>query len=129
AQAERFCFDEPSLCLVRLRQLTEAMAMEVVAATGGFKRDDADPDLLAAIRLLEQRNAMGRDTAQLFHRLRQSGNRAVHENFGSQREALHALKIALHAATWYHRSLGHPDFRAPAFVPPPEPQNPELALA
>jgi type I restriction enzyme R subunit len=129
AQAERFCFDEPGLSLVRLRQLTEAMAMEAVAATGGFPKEAAELDLLAAIRLLEQRNAMGRETAQVFHHLRQSGNRAVHEDFGSQRDALHALKLALHAATWFHRTLGKPDFKARAFVPPPEPQNAEVALA
>ncbi len=129
AQAERFCFDEPGLCLVRLRQLTEAMAMEAVSATGGFPKEAAELDLLAAIRLLEQRNAMGRETAQVFHHLRQSGNRAVHEDFGSQRDALHALKLALHAATWFHRTLGKPDFKARAFVPPPEPQNAEIALA
>ncbi len=129
AQAERFCFDEPGLCLVRLRQLTEAMAMEAVGATGGFPKGASELELLAAIRLLEQRSAMGQETAQVFHHLRQSGNRAVHQDFGSQRDALHALKLALHAATWFHRTLGNPAFKARAFIPPPEPQNAEKALA
>ena len=42
SQAEGFCFDEPGVCLVRLRQLTEAMAMEAVSATGGFPKDVAE---------------------------------------------------------------------------------------
>lgn len=128
AQAERFCFEEPGLSLVRLRQLTEAMAMEAVAATGGFPKTASEPDLLGAIRLLEQRNAIGRETAQVFHHLRQSGNRAVHEDFGTQRDALHALKLGLHAAVWFHRTLGNPAFKTRAFVPPPEPHHADAAL-
>lgn len=129
SQAERFCFEEPSLCLVRLRQLVEAMAVDAVSATGGFPKDVVNFDLLTGIRLLEQRNAMGRETAQVFHHLRQTGNRAVHEDFGTQSDALHALKLGLHAAVWFHRTLGSPSFKARVFVPPPTPQNAGDALA
>lgn len=121
ANAERFCFSDPAICLIRLRQLTESMALQVVSALGDFQENSPQRDLSDAIRLLESKCAMGLDTAQVFHHLRRVGNRAVHENKGSRGDALHALRLAQRAAVWFHRTLGDPKFKNPIFVPPPEP--------
>ena len=128
AQAEHFCFREPSLCLVRLRQLIEAIALEACAATGGIAGDKTTFDLLSAIRLLEQRGLMGRETTEVFHFIRKAGNEAVHSDSGTRRDALHALKLALHAATWFHRTFKDAAFKARPFVPPPEPVDAEVQL-
>jgi type I restriction enzyme R subunit len=98
AHAERFCFSEPTICLIRLRQLTESMALQVVAAIGDFPAGSQNRDLADAIRLLEAKHAMGLDTAQVFNHLRRTGNRAVHENQGTRSDALHALRLAQRAA-------------------------------
>jgi type I restriction enzyme R subunit len=129
ANAERFCFSEPTICLIRLRQLAEAMAFQVVAALGDFPADAQRRDLSDAIRLLEAKSSLGLDTAQVFHHLRRAGNLAVHENRGSRGDALHALRFAQRAAVWFHRTLGDPKFKSPLFVPPPEPQQASPGLA
>ena len=129
ANAERFCFSDPTICLIRLRQLAESMALQVVTALGDFPAEAQNRDLSDAIRLLESKSAMGLDTAQVFHHLRRVGNRAVHENVGSRSDALHALRLAQRAAVWFHRTLGDPKFKSPIFVPPPEPERASPALA
>lgn len=127
--AERFCFSEPTICLIRLRQLAEAMAFQVVAALGDFPGDAQRYDLVDAIRLLEAKSALGSDTAQVFHHLRCAGNRAVHENQGNRGDALHALRFAQRAAVWFHRTLSDPKFKNPLFLPPPDPQQVSSGLA
>ncbi|MBC8040085.1 MAG: type I restriction-modification system endonuclease [Opitutaceae bacterium] len=129
ANAERFCFSDPTICLIRLRQLTESMALQVVAALGDFPVESQRRDLSDAIRLLESKSALGLDTAQVLHHLRRVGNRAVHENQGSRSDALHALRLAQRAAVWFHRTLGDPKFKNPIFVPPPEPAQASTGLA
>jgi len=129
ANAERFCFSDPEICLIRLRQLTESMALQVVAALGDFPENSQHRDLSDAIRLLESKSAMGLDTVQVFHHLRRVGNRAVHENQGSRSDALHALRLAQRAAVWFHRTLSDPKFKNPIFVPPPEPSQASPGLS
>lgn len=119
--AERFCFSDPTVSLIRLRQLAEAMALQVVAAIGDFPADSQRRDLSDAIRLLESKGVLGLDTAQVLHHLRRVGNRAVHENQGTRSDALHALRLAQRAAIWFHRTVADPKFKTPLFVPPPEP--------
>ena len=128
AQAEHFCFREPGLCLIRLRQLVEAMAFEACATSGGIPGERTAFDLLSAVRLLEQRNMMGRETTEVFHFIRKAGNEAVHTDRGTRRDSLHALKLALHAATWFHRTFKDAAFKARPFVPPPEPVDAEEQL-
>jgi type I restriction enzyme R subunit len=127
AQAEHFSFSEPSLCLIRLRQLIEALVMHACGATGELE-EKAGFDLLSAIRVLEQRGMMGRETAEVFHFIRKAGNEAVHRDHGTRREALHALKLAHRGATWFHRAFKDPKFKSSPFVPPPEPINAEKEL-
>ena len=95
------------------------MAMQTVAAIGALPSDKT-LDLAGALRVLEDKNALGGDTSQVFHYLRQVGNRAVHENSGTKGDALHALRLAQRAAVWFHRTLSEPKFKAPVFVPPPD---------
>lgn len=129
AAAERYCFSDPAVALIRLRLLGETMALQTAAAVAALPNQERVVDFSAALRLLEDKNAMSRETAQIFHHLRQVGNRAAHENIGSRGDALHALRLAQRAALWFHRTLTDPKFRTPVFVPPPEPEQATAALA
>ena len=129
AAAERYCFSDPAVALIRLRLLGETMALQTAAAVAALPNQERVVDFATALRLLEDKNAMSRETAQVFHHLRQVGNRAVHENAGSRGDALHALRLAQRAALWFHRTLTEPKFKTPVFVPPPEPQQATTALA
>lgn len=128
SQAELFCYEHPDLCLTRLRQLAEAMVMDIAVATGGIPQSEKHAELGAVIRLLEQRGVLTRETLEVFQHLRRVGNKAVHEQKGTQREALSGLKLALHAAVWYHRMRTGKPFKSPLFVAPVPPQNSEATL-
>jgi len=129
AAAERYCFADPVVALIRLRLLGETMALQTAAAVAALPNQDRVIDFSTALRLLEDKSAMSRETAQIFHHLRQVGNRAAHENVGSRGDALHALRLAQRAAIWFHRTLTDPKFNTPVFVPPPEPERATAALA
>jgi len=129
AAAERYCFSDPVAALTRLRLLGETMALQMAAAVAALPNQERVVDFSTALRLLEDKNAMSRETAQIFHHLRQVGNRAAHENAGSRGEALHALRLAQRAAIWFHRTLSDPKFKTPVFAPPPEPERATAALA
>ena len=83
AAAERYCFADPVAALSRLRLLGETMALQTAAAVAALPNRERVVDFSTAIRLLEDKHAMSRETAQVFHHLRAAGNRAVHENAGS----------------------------------------------
>ncbi len=129
AAAERYCFADPVAALSRLRLLGETMALQTAAAVAALPNRERVVDFSTAIRLLEDKHAMSRETAQVFHHLRAAGNRAVHENAGSRGDALHGLRLAQRAAVWFHRTLGDPSFKSPVFIPPPEPAQATAALA
>jgi type I restriction enzyme R subunit len=97
ATAELYCFSEPVVALIRLRLFGETMALQTAAAVAAFPHQERVADFSTALRLLEDKNAISRETAQIFHHLRQVGSRAAHENVGSRGDALHALRLKAQA--------------------------------
>lgn len=126
-KAERFVFAQPDTALFHLRRFGEVLAQEAAASTGSYV--SADESQVELLRRLEDMGLVAREVAALFHELRKAGNRAVHEGLGTQREALHGLRIAWKLGTWYQRAFGDRSFKAGAFIPPPDPREAEQALA
>jgi type I restriction enzyme, R subunit len=125
-KAERFVFDEPDTALFRLRQFGEALAQEAAASVGLYpSAGEAQVELL---RRLRDGGIIDREIADLFHTLRKTGNRAVHDAVGTKRDALHGLQIAWRLGTWYQKAFGDRAFKAGRFIPPPDPRQAELAL-
>jgi len=122
ALAERYFRDDPSTCLIKLRQFGEALAQQLAARSGLLETpDETQVDLL---RRLKYERAAPREVVDLFHQLRVVGNRATHENIGDHSEALANLKIARQLAIWFHRTFGvDPKFKPSPFVPPPDPDS------
>lgn len=122
ALAERYFRDDPSTCLIKLRQFGEALAQQLAARSGLLETpDETQVDLL---RRLKYERAAPREVVDLFHQLRVAGNRATHENIGDHSEALANLKIARQLAIWFHRTFGvDPKFNPGPFVPPPDPDS------
>jgi type I restriction enzyme, R subunit len=128
ALAERYFRDDPSTCLIKLRQFAELLAQLTAAKTGLFvSTEEAQVDLL---RRLKVERVISREVADLFHQIRIVGNRATHEYTGDYAEALTLLKMARQLAIWFHRTFGAgTSFKAGAFVPPPNPAAATAALA
>ena len=119
ALAERYFQEDPSTCLIKLRQFGEALAPLIAAKTGLFtSTEEAQADLL---RRLSFERVVPREAGNLFHHLRISGNRASHGQAGDHAEALTGLKIARQLGIWLHRTFADAHFAPGPFVPPPDP--------
>src|SRR4051812_17221126 len=84
-QAERYVLDDPNTAMFKLRQFGEVLAQQV-AAYSGFDTAAGESQLdllseLAASGVVDYR------VGQMFHALRRSGNRAVHEHADDQGDA------------------------------------------
>lgn len=125
--AERYVFEDPNSSLIKQRQLAEAIARRAAAGVGAvvYPQDD----FAGVIRLLSDRNAIGAEVADVFHVVRKAGNAAAHDGTGTQADALRALQLTRKLAIWFHRAFSREkDFRAGAFVPPPNPEDATKAL-
>ncbi len=121
ALAERYFADDPSTCLIKLRQLGEELARQVAARSGLLATpDELQSDLLRRLKL---ERAVPPEVLDLFHQVRIVGNRAAHDGYGDHRDALTTLKIARQLAIWFHRTFGkETGFKPGPFVPPSAPQ-------
>lgn len=126
--AERYFREDTNTTLIKLRQFGEAMAQTIASRL----RETGDPresqkDLLER---LEDRGAIPRDAARLFHEIRIVGNKATHHGYADQSAALNALKMAWQLAVWFHRSYGgNKTYQPKPFAPPADPQRAGAALA
>lgn len=102
-KAERFVFSEPDTALFHLRRFGEVLAQEAAASTGLYT--SADESQAELLRRLRDSGIVDREVADLFHALRKAGNRAVHDGVGTQRDALHGLRIAWKLGVWYQRAF------------------------
>lgn len=126
AKAERYVFEDPSVALVELRRLGEMLAREAAARIGLYTSStEPQADLL---RRLRDEGIIDFEVADLFHALRKAGNRAAHEGEGTQRDALHGLRMAWRLGGWFQKAFHDRGFEAGAFVPPPDPRQADRAL-
>ncbi|MCB9779937.1 MAG: type I restriction-modification system endonuclease [Alphaproteobacteria bacterium] len=127
AQAERYFADDPNTALIKLRQFGEVLAQQAAAYAGVYTSPETA--FVDVLNQLWDRGVLTPEVSQLFHGLRKAGNAAAHDHHGSQRDALHQLKMARKLAIWFHRSFGHASsFKPGPFTPPPDPQGAEQAL-
>ena len=128
ALAEGYFRDDPSTCLIKLRQFAEVLAQLTAAKTGLFvSTEEAQADLLKRLKF---QRVISQEVADLFHQIRIAGNRATHSYTGDRTEALTLLKNARNLGIWFHRTFGGDrQFKAGAFVPPPNPADVTAELA
>jgi type I restriction enzyme R subunit len=129
ALAEHYFALEPRDCVSKLRQMAELMA-QLAAARVGIEVLQGD-QFIDVLRMLQQRDALPREAADLFHFIRKNGNIAIHDHDKdvSHGTALHFLKLGRALAIWFFRFLtGSPTFSPGPFVPPADPQHADQAL-
>jgi type I restriction enzyme R subunit len=115
--AERYFHDDSNTCIIKLRQYAERLAKLIAANTGLYQApDEAQAELLKRLKL---EGILSSEVADLFHSIRISGNRAVHNFRNTDRqEALTLIKNARHLGIWFHRTFKDKNFKAGAFIPP-----------
>ena len=90
--AERYFAEDPNTCLLKLRQLAEAIAQTTASYVGIYQKpEEGQYELLGRLRNL---GILPPDIYQLFGELRRTGNAANHALTGDHRAALAMLKIA-----------------------------------
>jgi len=127
AQAERYFAEDPSTCIIKLRQFGEVLARQAAANLGQYT--SAEASQLDLLNRLRDAGVLTPEIRQLFHDLRRAGNAATHEARGTHAEALHQLKMARELGVWFHRAFRDKDFKPGPFIPPSNPVNESQALA
>jgi type I restriction enzyme R subunit len=124
--AEKYFTDDPNTCVLKLRQLGEALAQHVASRVGLLtSTEESQFDL---IRRLRDEGILPREVAQLFDEIRRAGNAASHAVKGDHGTALSSLKISWQLAVWYHRTFKNPQFKSGPFIPPTAPKEESAAL-
>lgn len=102
-QAESYVYSDPVTSLFKIRLFSEMLA-KYTAVKVGIKNWEYLPqtDLL---NLLRNERVFGELALNLFHSIRKTGNKAVHEHKATTEEALTHLKMAWHLAITFHRGL------------------------
>jgi type I restriction enzyme R subunit len=121
--AERTVHADPNASLIKMRQVSEAMARHACASLNIFTGQGARQ--LDHIDALEQRGILKGDVDKLFHALRVAGNRAAHDFVGTRATALQHLGLTFRLACWFHKSFGGDaakGFKSPTFVEPRDAQ-------
>lgn len=121
AMAERYLCIDPPGALTKLRRLGELLAESAAVSIGIERRARTTQAML--LDQLADRGVLSPELLQLFTDLRKAGNAAVHEDAGTQHEALHHLQMAHKLGVWFHQSFADPTFEPPPFVTPAEPDN------
>lgn len=121
ALAERYCLDDPSAALAKLRLFGELLAKNIAARFGVYT--DANTPQVEILRELKFRDALDSKLADMFHSIRLAGNAAVHEGRGTTRDALQNLRFAHQLAVYFYRVFKDPKFKSGPFQVPPNPTD------
>ncbi len=127
ALAERYFTEDPSTCLLKLRQFGEVLAQRTAARAGLYTTSEENQgELLGRLR---DAGLLPREVGELFHGLRKAGNVAAHDVGGNHRDALYQLRMAAKLGAWFHRTFQDRTFKPGPFIPPPDPKAESEALA
>ena len=101
ALAERYCLDDPTSSLTKLRLFGELLAKNIAARFGVYT--DSQSQQHEILKELKYRDVLDQKLADMFHSIRIAGNAAVHEGKGSVRDALQNLRFAHQLAVYFYR--------------------------
>ncbi|MBX3604859.1 MAG: hypothetical protein KF788_06295 [Piscinibacter sp.] len=119
--AERYFPEDPNTCLLKLRQLTEALAQLAASRVGIYAGPEEKQTEL--LRRLQDHGILPREVSALFHEVRKAGNDANHKLAGDHRVALLALRLTWQLSVWFHRTFKDPAFKSGPFLPPSAPTD------
>lgn len=120
--AESYFGEDPSTCLIKIRQFAERLTKRHAALAGvEILSGDTQSDLL---RKLKYERSASDTILGVLHHIRKLGNSAVHEGTGNHRDALACLKMSKELGAWHVRSTtSDRSFTAGKFIPPKSPDS------
>lgn len=97
ALAEEYYEKDPVSSLIKLRTFAEFVAKELFYANFNVKTEASFSDILVELKPFIPKQLM-----EVFHIIRLKGNKATHENLGTQQDALKILEYTHYVACWFY---------------------------
>lgn len=125
AAAEAYVFTDPNTSMIKARQFGEALTEVLFTRFGipGMPSRQAQ-----RLKMLGDQGLITQRVRRWFDAVRKQGNKANHEHYESQRDALLLVRTCYELGAWFFRTVAEHD-APPPFVPPqppaeqPEPTN------
>lgn len=107
-KGEQYLYTDPNACLYKLRILGE----QIVELMFQYDKepDPTDHTQVQRIRYLEAEDYLTADVARSLTILRKMGNKAVHDNYASERDAGLCLQVAYGICEWFMMTYGEKGF-------------------
>ncbi|MBP1950060.1 type I restriction-modification system endonuclease [Virgibacillus litoralis] len=111
--AESNVFIDPNTSLMKLRVFAETLTKFVLAYEEINETYDArQTDRIQALR---RDDLITQELDDILHTIRKKGNKAMHEGYGTQKEAEALSHMAFRLAVWFMEVYGEWDFQEPAY--------------
>ncbi|MDF2947593.1 MAG: hsdR 1 [Bacillales bacterium] len=114
--AERNVFIDPNTTLMKLRVFAETLTKYVLAYEE--IKETHDTNQTDRINALRRDDLISQELEEILHTIRKKGNKAMHEGFGTQKEAEVLLHMAHRLGVWFMQVYGDWDFTEPAYKEP-----------
>lgn len=114
--AERNVYIDPNTTLIKLRLFAEILTKYILA----YEEIKEAPDTrqIDRINALRREGLITPDLENIFETIRRLGNKAAHDGYGTQKEAVALLRMAFRLAVWFMQVYGDWKFEEPAYREP-----------
>lgn len=120
-KAEMYFTNDPNTCLIKIRQVVEALAKQLCQANRVML--PMDPKLVDYTRELHRIGLLSDQAKRLCDLIRRKGNEAVHATTSRHKEAAESLRHLRGLVLWYEDQFGNPDAKVGPFQLPPAPKD------
>ncbi|OHD11462.1 MAG: type I restriction-modification system endonuclease [Spirochaetes bacterium GWD1_27_9] len=102
--AEKSLYSDPNTTLFKIRQLAELISKlilkeeKLAEPISGTQQD--------RLKLMEREDLIEKEISQIFHSIRITGNKAIHEGYSSLNDAKTFLKMAFNLSAWFKEVYG-----------------------
>jgi type I restriction enzyme R subunit len=114
ASAEALLFTDPNTAMIKCRQFAEVLTEHAFIQFGIPGMPDKQH---LRLKVLRDQGFVSPRVDGWFTRVRTRANKAVHEHYAAQRDALELVRACYELGAWYHRTVSG-DQHAPPFMPP-----------
>lgn len=115
ATAEAFLFADPNTAMIKCRQFGEALTARAFIQ---FGIPGLPSKQYQRLNVLSDQGFVNRHVRGWFDDVRTIGNKANHEGYAAQRDALQLVRACYELGAWFHRTVSGSRDAAPPFVPP-----------
>ncbi|MGH3774865.1 MAG: DEAD/DEAH box helicase family protein [Pseudonocardiaceae bacterium] len=119
AAAESMVFADPNTSMIKARQFGEQLVAALVT-TFGIRIPAGKDSQHKRLKVLLDQGVINKRVHSWFDAVRDTGNKAAHEGFAAQRDALRLVRTCYDLGAWFHRTVTQ-SREAPPFVPPQPP--------